>query len=260
MRRSKVLHKLRNGRFARFCALGHYIPFFVRHAAHFGFDGIWLDLEHRAMDDREVQALLAACHASDIDCMVRPPTLGRTRLYRYLEDGAAGLMVPFVNTAAIARGVVESTKFPPLGERGVDGAGLDGGFYVDVLGADSTYFADANRETFIVAQIETREAIRNVREIAAVPGIDLLFVGPADLGLRMSAGPEEGRISLDEAVERVRAAAREHGKAWGITAGTVEDLARYRALGAQLIPRGSDYWLMKVLEECSRDFDGLPGK
>ena len=125
MRTSKVLKKFRAGHFARFCALGHFIPFFVRHAAHQKYDGIWLDLEHRAMNDREVQALLAMCHAHDIDCMVRPPTLERTRLYRYLEEGASGLMIPFTSDVEIARRVVDAVKFPPDGNRGMDGAGLD---------------------------------------------------------------------------------------------------------------------------------------
>ena len=73
MRKSKVLAKLRKGGFARVCSLGHFLPFFIRHAAQFSFDGIWLDLEHRAMDEREVQSLLAVCHYNDIDSIVRPP-------------------------------------------------------------------------------------------------------------------------------------------------------------------------------------------
>jgi 2-keto-3-deoxy-L-rhamnonate aldolase RhmA len=75
MRKSKVMAKIRAGKFARICALGHYLPFFVRHAAQFRYDGIWLDLEHRAMDQREVQSLLSICYYNDIDAMVRPPTL-----------------------------------------------------------------------------------------------------------------------------------------------------------------------------------------
>ncbi len=260
MRKSKVLQKLRNNEFARICSMGHYLPFFVRHAAHFKYDGIWLDLEHRAMDDREVQALLAACQASDIDCMVRPPTLERSRLYRYLEDGATGLMMPFVSSADTARTIVEAVKFPPLGNRGVDGAGMDGGYYLDVLGRSSDYFESANRETFIVAQIETREAVADAANIAAVPGIDLLFVGPADLGLRLSHAPAGSRMTLADAVEIVREAARTHGKGWGITAGSVEDLALYRRLGAQIIPRGGDYNLMKVLEDASRELDSVLGE
>ena len=108
MRKSKLLEKIRAGRCARICGLGHYLPFFVRYAAHHGYDAIWLDLEHRAMEQREVQSLLALCHACDIDCMLRSPTLERTRLYRYFEDGATGLMMPLVAAAAQASGIVEA--------------------------------------------------------------------------------------------------------------------------------------------------------
>ena len=80
--------KLNDGRTVRICGLGHFIPSFVRHASHFGFDCIWLDLEHRAMGDREVQALLAMSHQYGIDIMVRSPTREKVKLYRYLEDGA----------------------------------------------------------------------------------------------------------------------------------------------------------------------------
>ena len=91
MRKSKMLQKFRSGGFARVCGLGHYLPFYIRYAAHYKFDGIWLDLEHRAMDAREVQAIIMMCLHNDIDCMVRAPTLERTKLYRYLEDGASRL-------------------------------------------------------------------------------------------------------------------------------------------------------------------------
>jgi len=171
MRKSKVLDKIRAGRGVRICGLGHYLPFFVRYAAHNGYDAIWLDLEHRAMDQREIQGLLAMCHAHDIDCMVRAPTLERTRLYRYLEDGATGLMMPLVSDAGLAREIVEAVKYPPLGNRGLDGAGLDGDFGLDVWHEGSTYIDDANRETFIVLQIETPGALANVDEIAAVDGV-----------------------------------------------------------------------------------------
>lgn len=255
MRKSKVLAKLRSGQFARICSTGHYLPFYIRHAAHLGYDGIWLDLEHRTMNDREAQALIAFCRYNDIDCMVRVPTLGRTHLYHYLEDGATGFMIPFVSTPAIARQVVEATKFSPLGNRGVDGAGLDGDYGLDVWRADSTYFEDANRESFIVAQIETPEAVDNIQEIAAVPGIDLLFIGPADMGQRLRATGDP-RTMMD-VIERVAEAARAHGIAWGITAGSPDEIARYRALGAQMVPWGGDFALAKVLKQCSEDLNGI---
>ena len=207
------MDKVRTGRCARICGLGHYLPFFVRYAAHNGYDGIWLDLEHRAMDQREVQGLLALCRACDIDCMLRAPTLERTRLYRYLEDGATGLMMPLVSDVALARQIVEAVKYPPLGNRGLDGAGLDGDFGLDVWHEGSTYIDDANRETFVVLQIETPQALANVEEIAAVEGVDALFVGPADLGLRL--GLAGGDVDLDQAVAKVAAAAKNTAKPGG---------------------------------------------
>ncbi|MSP13058.1 MAG: 4-hydroxy-2-oxovalerate aldolase [Chloroflexi bacterium] len=255
MRKSKVLAKLHNNQFARICGLGHYLPFFIKYAAQYKYDGIWLDIEHRAMTDREVQALLAFCHLNDIDCMVRPPTLQRTRLYRYLEDGAAGFMFPFISNADAARYVVNCVKFPPMGNRGIDGAGLDGDFGVTVWHPGSTYFEDANNETFIVAQIETVEALANLDEIASVPGIDLLFVGPADLGRRLSVAEGPNKMSLDEAVIKVAEVAKKHGKAWGRTAGSIADVERFRAMGAQMVPWGGDFALMNVLKQASEEMD-----
>ena len=255
MRKSKVLAKLRSGQFARMAATGHFLPFFIRYAAHFGYDGIWLDLEHRTMNDREVQSIIAACYYNDIDCMVRPQTIGRSHLYHYLEDGAAGFMAPFVSTPAIARQVVEAVKYPPLGNRGVDGAGLDADYGMEAWKPNTSYFDDANRETFLVAQIETPEAVENVEAIAAVPGVDCIFIGPGDLGLRLRTSG--GSMTVPDVVERVAAAARHNGVAWGLTAGSVEDLTRYRKLGAQIVPWGGDFALINVLRRSSEELDEI---
>lgn len=258
MRKSKMLAKFRSGGFARVCGLGHYLPFFIRYAAHFKYDGIWFDLEHRAMDQREVQSVLAMCHQHDIDCMVRPPNLEPTKLYRYLEDGAAGFLMPLVSTAQHAYNIVQAAKYPPLGNRGMDGAGLDGDFGISVWHADSTYNADANRETFIITQVETPQAVANAEEIASIDGIDGLFIGPADLNLRI-ATTDAGGLTFEKAIESVAAAAQKHGKMWGITAGSVEQIKRYREMGAQMVPWGGDFALMNVLKNTSADLDTIPG-
>ena len=256
MRRSKTLAKLRAGRLVRMCAMGFFIPPYVRHAAHHGFDCIWLDLEHRSMASREIQALLSYFHLFDIDCMIRPPTLEKSRLYRYLEDGATGLMIPLVSTAEKARMLVDAVKFPPLGGRGLDGAGFDGDFYLDA-GAD--FPERANRETFLVVQIETPEAVENVDAIAAVEGVDGLFVGPADLGLRCELAPQSG-MDIEEATDRVAAAAAKHGKAWGRPAPTLEDLKSLHARGGRLLPHGEDFEaFLEKLEEWSKDFEATGG-
>ena len=258
MRQSKMLKKFRSGGFARVCGLGHYLPFYIRYAANYRFDGIWLDLEHRAMDAREVQAMIMMCYHNDIDCMVRPPTLERTKLYRYLEDGASGFLVPLVSEPQMASDLVQAVKFPPIGNRGMDGAGLDGDFGIGVWHPQSNYNDDSNRETFLICQIETPQAVANAEEIASIDGIDGLFIGPADLSLRI-ANQGSGDLTMEKAIETVASAVQKHDKLWGITAASVDDIQRFRGMGAQMVPWGGDFSLMNVLKQCSAELDEVPG-
>lgn len=259
MRKSKMLEKFRKGGFARVCALGHFLPFYVRYAAEFKYDGIWLDLEHRAFDPREVQALIAFCKVHDIDCMVRPATREPNQLYRYLEDGASGFLMPLVSDPETANAIVQATKYPPLGNRGMDGAGFDGDYGISVWKPGSTYNADANRETFIITQVETLQAVARAEEIASIEGIDGLFIGPGDLSLRIANTPGGTDLTMDKAIERIAAVAQKYNKVWGITAGSVADIERFRALGAQIVPWGGDFALMNVLRNASKELDTIPG-
>ena len=258
MRKSKMLQKFRSGGFARVCGLGHYLPFYIRYAAHYKFDGIWFDLEHRAMDQREVQAIIMMCLHNDIDCMVRAPTLERTKLYRYLEEGATGFLMPLISDPQMASDLVQAVKYPPLGNRGMDGAGLDADFGIAAWHPQSNYNAESNRETFLITQVETLQAVANAEEIASIDGIDGLFIGPADLSLRI-ATQGTGDLTMEKAIDTVASAAQKHGKVWGITAGSVEEIKRFREQGAQMVPWGGDFSLMNVLKDCSEDLDGVPG-
>jgi 2-keto-3-deoxy-L-rhamnonate aldolase RhmA len=253
MRRSKTVAKLRESKFVRCTALGHVIPAYFQMASANGYDCIWFDLEHRAMDDREVQLMLAYAHLADIDVMVRTPTLEKQKLYRDLEDGASGIMVPHCNTKARAEFVRDAIKFPPLGDRGLDGAGFDSNFlYSDI----STYQADANAETFLVCQIETLEALDNAADIASVEGVDMLFIGPGDLGMRLKHDPR-GR-TLDDAMDIVSAACEKHGKHWAITSGTMEEITERRRRGAKMIPWGGDFGFLKAgLEARGRELEEM---
>jgi 4-hydroxy-2-oxoheptanedioate aldolase len=250
MRKSKTLARIRARQTVRMCCLGHYVPAFVKHAAHFGFDCIWLDLEHRHMSDRDVQALLTQSHLHDIDIMVRPATIEKTRLYRYLEDGAAGLMIPHVNTAEKARTLVDAVKFPPLGDRGLDGAGLDADYY---CGDADKFVKEANEETFLVVQIETPQALTNLDEIAAVAGVDGIFIGPGDMGLRLKL--DSSNITLESVYARVADACQRNGKAWGAPAGTAEILKQRQQQGGQLLNHGGDFGaIMTMLKGCASAF------
>ncbi len=224
-------------------------------AAHFHYDGIWVDAEHRVWEAREVDTMIGRHHAADIDCIWRPPTKEKNALYRLLEDGATGLMIPHVSTVEQAESLVQATKFPPLGDRGYDGAGRDASFW---FGAPKDYVAQANRETFLVVQIETPEALGNVDAIAAVPGVDVLFIGPGDLSLRLGCAPAVSDPVMMEAQNKVAAAAKKHGKAWGRPVGNADDARIIIGIGAQFVVLGSEFVaLIQQMTACSTHFDDL---
>lgn len=256
MRRSKVLEKIRNGKVARICNIGHYLPYAPKQAALAGYDGVWIDGEHRAWDHREAQAMIAFHHIADIDCLWRPPTLEKTGLYRLLEDGAAGVIIPHVSTPEKAAAIVEATKFPPLGDRGFDGVGLDCGLQFQ----NFDYAKDCNRETSVSVQIETTLALKNADAIAAIEGVDILFLGPGDMALRLDCSPAADDPKMMEAQRRVAQAAADHGKAWGRPVGSKEDLEIVVELGAKFVIMGGEFtWLMNGMAAANAEFDQVLG-
>lgn len=244
MRSSKILKRLREGKPARLAMLGHFVPAFIAHAAANGYDGIWLDLEHRAFDPREVQALLALFHLYDIDALVRPPTREHTALYRYLEDGASGLVIPLVHTADEARDLVRKTKFPPLGDRGTNGWGLETNYAIDTGGKRDALIAHALRETFLLLQVESPEAIRNIDAIAQVPGVDGFFVGPEDFRIRLQAEAATD-MTYDSAMDRLAETCRRRGKAWGTLATSTNELRDWHMRGANLLLWGNEIAIIR---------------
>src|SRR5436190_11745620 len=161
-RPSKLLAKIRAGKVARVCSTGSPLTYMPAMAAHYGYDAVWVDAEHRAWDPIQVREMILRHHHADVDCVFRPSIRERAGLSRYLEDGASALMIPMVNTAEHAKQLVDFTKFPPLGDRGLDGSGIDAGFWV---GKGADYCAQANRETALIVQIETSQALENAAEI-----------------------------------------------------------------------------------------------
>jgi 4-hydroxy-2-oxoheptanedioate aldolase len=256
MRNSKVLAKIRAGKPARLAHMGYFNPPFIAYAAQANYDGIWLDLEHHVMDGREIQSLLAFFHRYDIDCMLRPPTREKGQLYRYLEDGVTGLLMPHVSNAQTARELVQKVKFPPVGDRGIEGLGFETNFGLDTGDTPDSLTEHANRETFLFVQIETPEGLANVEAIAAVPGIDGLFIGPNDLRIRIAHQPPQKRVSYEDTLTRVAAACKTHHKAWGTFTMTTDEVLTEVKLGAQIISFGADFLLLKNgLAQSGRDLD-----
>lgn len=244
MRPSLTRSRLRQGKAARIACMYYPTAMMPAHAAKAGFDAIWLDAEHNTWDRREIQRMIALHHLANIDCIVRTGSRNATDLYHLLEDGATGLMIPLVNTPAEAQALAQAVKFPPVGQRGLDGAGLDNDFYLE---GTAKYPGAANADTLLILQIETPEALSHIEEIAGIPGVDGLFIGPGDLALRLNCPLDWNDPKMIIAEDAVAAAAAKHGIAWGRPGGNAEQIARIAKKGGKLIAHGSDFSAVMTL-------------
>lgn len=201
-----------------------------------GFDWVLLDHEHGPGSEETLLHQLQAVAATPAAAIVRIAANDPVRFKRTLDLGAAGVMVPWVSTAAEARAAVAGVRYPPRGIRGVAklnrGCAFGAGF--------DEYFAHAHEWLVTMAQIETPEGARNASEIAAIDGIDVLFVGPMDLTTGLGISGQLDHPVFLEALRRIAAAAREHGKASGILALDPKHLALCRELGMTVVALGSD--------------------
>jgi 2-keto-3-deoxy-L-rhamnonate aldolase RhmA len=244
MRPSLIRSRLRQNKAVRIAFLYYPAAMMPAHAAKAGFDALCLDAEHNTWDRREIQRMVALHHLANLDCLVRTGSRNANELYHLLEDGVSALLIPLVNTPEEAAALAAAVKFPPLGQRGLDGAGLDNNFYLEDA---AKYPTAANAETFLIVQIETPEALANVGRIAATPGLDGIFIGPGDLALRMGCPLDWTQPQMIAAEDAVAAAAKKHGIAWGRPAGNVEHIARIMQKGGRLIAHGSDFGAMMTM-------------
>lgn len=239
MTHSKVLSKLRAGELVRVVSINRVTdPWLTEVAGKIGFDAVWLDLEHRDFPSGVAAPMALACRATGMDLIVRIRKTGYDSPMRVLESGAQGIMVPHCLTAAEAQQWVDWTKYPPLGKRGFDGAGCDAD---SSLASPVEHLAHANRETFLMLQIEDPEAVENVDAIAAVPGVDVLFIGPGDLSISYGIPMQTSHELILNAMSKVAGACERHGKHWGMATGTPEMAQRAASAGAGLITCGGDH-------------------
>ncbi len=218
-------------------------PYVGEMLAGSGFDWLLLDTEHTPSDVpqmvAQLQAVAAERHGSTA-AVVRPAWNDPVLIKRYLDIGAQSLLLPFVQNADEARAAVRATRYAPEGMRGMGGSTRATRF-----GRDSDYVQQAHQELCVLVQVETREALEQIDAIAAVPGVDGVFIGPSDLAASMGhpghAAHPEVKSAIDHAIGRIRAC----GKAPGILA---VDEARAReclALGAQFVAVGIDLALLR---------------
>lgn len=177
-----------------------------------GYDGFWIDAEHVALNTEQMVSLAVAARANQFDCFVRIPPVGYWLVTQCLETGAGGVMAAQIHSADQAAEFVRWAKFPPRGMRGLNAGGRDADY---THKPPARFVEDANREHLTAIQIETLGALDQVDAIAALEDVDLLFIGPADLSLALGCVGEFHHPNLWNAIDRVAAACRKHGKAWG---------------------------------------------
>lgn len=255
MRPSKIKAKLRRNEPALVTTIHLTDPSAYELVSLMGFDGLWMDLEHHAASVETANNLMRAARVGTADVLARPAKGEFMRLGRMLEAGAQGIMYPRCDSAAEAREVVKWSKFAPLGRRGADGGNPDMPYCTMPV---DEYVRRANDETFVVVQIEDRDAVANAREIAAVEGVDVLFFGPGDFTVLSGIPGQFDHPMVDEAIRAVAAAAKAAGKHWGMPVGTPERAKQMLDLGARLLAHGADIiWLKMGLEETRRRFAPL---
>ncbi len=200
-----------------------------------GFDWCLIDGEHMPYDITSIATQVAVLEGLPCQTIVRVPAGEDWILKQVLDLGVQSVMVPMVDTAAQARAVVAATRYPPDGHRGMGGLGRATHF-----GAISDYPATANSEICVIVQIESATACKNIEEIAAVDGVDAMFIGPADLSASMghtgNPGAPEVVAAIKDALERIRSS----GKTPGILTFDVDAVAYYRDLGVGMLGVGAD--------------------
>ncbi len=253
---SRVLQKLRAGDFVITASVNRIAePWLTEMIGRIGFDVIWFDMEHRAFGYDKIDSLSLACRATGIDLMVRVLKTGYTSPMRALEFGANGIMVPHILSTEEARQWVDWVRFPPLGRRGFDGAGADADY---ALTDAKEYLSKANDEVFLALQVEDKECVECVEEIAALPGVDLLFVGPGDLSISYGVPFEFDHPLVQSAIDRVASAAQKSGKWWGIPTGSPEQAQSALDRGARLITAGNDHaLLLRGFQQAFEEFNQI---
>ena len=204
-----------------------------------GYDFVVVETEHTAIDISEVLRLLVAIEGKECVSLVRLAGIDPIQAKAVLDSGAAGVLVPMVNTRADAELCVQMTKYPPLGARGIGLARAQGygeGF--------KDYVANANDDSLLIVQIEHKDAVENIEEILSVPGIDGTFIGPYDLSMSLGVPGQLDHPKVLRSQERVLDVTLSHG----LVAGThfvhpdtaAEDCSAAIAAGYRFIALGTD--------------------
>jgi 2-keto-3-deoxy-L-rhamnonate aldolase RhmA len=209
------------------------------HAARMGFDFLWIEMEHSPITLETLRHMVLATRGLPAVPFARVPVNEIWTAKRVLDAGVFGVMFPFTSTPELARQAAAACRYPPAGRRG-SGAGLAMFGWPEV----ASYHDCADENVMVIAIIEEARAVENIDEIAATPGIDVLFIGTSDLSFSLGLRGRQDDPKHREAVARVVEAGKKHGKFLGRPAGSAEKIAEYREQGFQLFQTATEIGLM----------------
>lgn len=222
MRTNRTKAKLKAGEIAIGCAVSFPSAHTVELIGALGFDYVFIDAEHGSMDVSQVEDMVRAAELYDLTPIARVPANSYHDILRFMDRGVMGVVVPHISSKADAEAAVYAAKYYPLGERGSFTGGRLSAFGTEGL-SPKEYYDRVNRETMVLALIESREGVENIEEIASVPEIDVVNIGPSDLS--QSLGVPE-RSVLEEAIDRVITAALAAGKVAAVGGSSMANMER----------------------------------
>jgi 2-dehydro-3-deoxyglucarate aldolase/4-hydroxy-2-oxoheptanedioate aldolase len=207
------------------------------------YDGFWLDAEHAGLSTEQITMAALVGRACGLGSFVRMPLTNYAAVTQALESGVDGVMAAQVGSAAEAEKFLGWAKFAPRGSRGLNTQGSDANFTTK---SQIELARDANRDHFVAIQIETLGALEEADAIAAIDGVDLLFVGPADLSQALGVLGQPDHEKVWTAIDRVADACRRHDKAWGIVPANPKFADRCIEKGCRMLTFGSDVMAMRL--------------
>jgi len=231
--------RLRSGEVLLGAVLSTPEPDIAEFMSTLGFDWFWIDMEHCPLEIKSVQTILQAIRGSGVASLVRVPWNDPVHIKMVLDLGPDGVIIPWVNSRIDAENAVKYCMYPP---RGIRGCGPRRPTWFRVF---TEYVTKANEEIVIVAQIETKEAVENIKEIISVKGLDATMVGPADLSASLGflGRPESPKVY--EAIEKVLAAHEGANVVPGI-ASTPESVEKHIGMGFKLVSVGGDLGFIAI--------------
>ena len=228
------------------CSLGSPITTEVMGLA--GFDWLLLDGEHAPNDVLSFIPQLMALKDSASAPVVRPPWNDAVIIKRLLDAGFYNFLIPFVESADDAKRAVAATRYPPQGVRGVSVSHRSNRY-----GTVPEYFEVINDNISVIVQIESRKAVAVIDEICAVEGVDCVFIGPSDLAAGYGYLGNPLHPEVQQAMQKIIASAKAHGKPAGILAPVEADARRYLEMGLTFVAVGSDLGVFRNASQALRD-------